>query len=101
MRGPLFFWWKGRKLRSSDKEERRRCIHELGQLRDPRTVPLLLEALDDPDLPVASLAAEALGRAGDPRALPPLVAAVPRIGSDAVRGLRTLDRSWKGSDAYR
>ena len=46
----------------------------LGDIRDPRAVPLLIAALGDKDWKLRATAAEALGKIGDPRAAQPLIA---------------------------
>ncbi len=94
-------WWKLRKLRSKDFEERRRCVDQLGEQRDLRAVPHLIRALEDPHRLVAVHAAIALGAIGDPRALAPLIAAIPRLGSAATEALAKTNRRWRRSAAYR
>ena len=46
----------------------------LGEIRNPRAVPLLITALGDEDWKLRASAAEALGKIGDPRAAQPLIA---------------------------
>jgi hypothetical protein len=58
----------------------------LGQLRQPRSVPALVRALDDGHPAVRATAAQALGRIGDGAAREPLVRAA-RDGSAMVRRL--------------
>lgn len=57
----------------------------LGNLKDPRGVPLLLKALHDPEASVRVVAASALGKLGDPSALAALRASM----SDAELLVRT------------
>ncbi len=52
--------------------ERRRAVEMLGQTRDSRALPTLLEALKDEHPNVRVSAAQALGTVGDPKALPAL-----------------------------
>jgi HEAT repeat protein len=55
--------------------ERQRAVEILGEIGSP-AVPVLLEALKDEDLKVRWLAAQALGKIGDPRAVPALLEAL-------------------------
>lgn len=57
----------------------------LGNLKDPRGVPLLLRALQDPEASVRVVAASALGKLGDPAAL----AALRACMSDTELPVRT------------
>lgn len=51
---------------------RRQAAEGLGQLRDPRAVEPLLQALTDPDVLLQAKAIDALGKIGDERAVPAL-----------------------------
>lgn len=64
--------------------ERRAAARRLGELRDSRAIGTLLSMMDDPDRVLVARAIEALGRIGDPRAIPPLV---PLLGEyDLLQG---------------
>jgi len=66
-------------------------IEALGNLREPRAVPLLLAALQEYDTPTVQAAAQALGKIGDAAAAEALFALLPRNPSDIfeVDDLRT------------
>lgn len=61
---------------AEDEEMRRYLALVLGYTRDPKAVPLLVEALEDDDSQIRIYALWALGALGDPRAEAPLVAAL-------------------------
>lgn len=63
---------------------RSRAAMMLGQLRDIRAVPPLIQALDAPGFRTPVYAAEALGKIGDPRAIEPLLAAL-ESGNETFR----------------
>jgi HEAT repeat protein len=58
------------------------AIAAIGAMRDYRAVPHLLDLLDNELL--AGAAADALGKIGDPRALPPLGTLLPRMDDDVA-----------------
>lgn len=60
-------WW----LPSQIRADRYYAVHLLGQLKDPRSVDILLPLLEDTELNYQ--AAWALGEVGDPRAVRPLI----------------------------
>lgn len=64
-------------LHHASHDVRRHIAEVLGDLRDPRTAPGLLERLNDPteSANVRHAAAQSLGKLGDPSATPALVAA--------------------------
>ena len=66
--------------------------HLLGELRDPRGVPILIALLGDPD--VNSTVPWSLGQIGDRRAIPPLIGALddsnPSVVVMAIYALETL-----------
>jgi len=64
---------------------RRNAAVALGNLRDPRAVPALLRALDDPDAIVRGHAAWALGRIGGSDAAQALAGRLDAEGDQAVR----------------
>jgi HEAT repeats len=68
------------------------AAHLLGDLRDPRAIPILVPLLNDPD--VASIVPWALGQIGDKRAIGPLLAALdedsPTMRVLAIYALETL-----------
>jgi len=94
-------WWRMRGLRSPDSRKRSRSVTRLGNLRDTRTVPYLIRALDDQESCVREKAAEALKTLRDPRVVPALVSAIPSLGWKAVSCLNALDPAWRDSGAYR
>lgn len=61
------------KLTSGEDDEREEAAERLGQLRDPRAVPALVQALRDSEDEVVEKAAESLGQIGHPSALEPLL----------------------------
>src|SRR5204863_6620258 len=67
--------------------------HVLGDLQDPRGVPILIPLLRDPD--VQSIVPWSLGRIGDRRAIPPLIAVLdepdPSMRVLAIYALETLN----------
>ena len=65
-----------KRIRNSDEYERQRAAIELGNLGDPRAVPILIEALKDQDDFVRNFAARSLGNLKDSRAVDPLIAAI-------------------------
>lgn len=63
-------------LKSRNRDIRLGLIEALGEIRDPTSVPVLLELLNDESLEVRWAVAIALGEIGDSRAIPGLVSAV-------------------------
>jgi putative membrane-bound dehydrogenase-like protein len=74
-------------LRDRDASVRQAAIHSAALWRDAGAVDLLIQALDAPEPPVKRAAAEALGRLGDRRAVPHLIAAAESAAD------RTLEHS--------
>jgi HEAT repeat protein len=64
-------------LKSPDVTERRDTARTLGVMGFDVATPALVEALDDTDPKVQLLAAEALGKIGDPHGVEPLLAKLP------------------------
>jgi HEAT repeat protein len=93
-------WWTLRTLRSRDADARERAANALGERREPKAVPHLVRALDDPNELVAVYAAIALGKIGDARAIAPLITCIPRVGGAAGFALRDIDPAWPRSAAY-
>jgi PAS domain S-box-containing protein len=60
------------KLAADDSEVRRTVVGALGELKNARAVPALIEVLET-DSELASAAAQALGQIGDARAFEPLI----------------------------
>ena len=56
----------------SDPARRRAAVRVLSKLREPASVPVLIDLLDDPDPQVVDAAVDALARLGDPAAAPGL-----------------------------
>jgi len=81
--------------RDADPRLRRYLALSLGEVRDPRAVEPLIEALQDPDVQTAIYAAWALGTIGDTRAAPGLVPLLehedPGLRKIAAYALGTLD----------
>jgi HEAT repeat protein len=69
----------------------------LGEIKDARAVPYLVEALDDKDDFVRFFAAEALGKIGDPSAVEPLMESV-KNNSSAADALKRLTGEDFGTD---
>lgn len=72
--------------------ERIQRVVQLGETRSESGVPVLIASLDDPDGNVRRLAASALGKIGDPRAVAPLIALLagetrPQVRQYAVKAL--------------
>ncbi len=65
-------------VNDQDADVRKFVIDAMGAIGDPVFVPSLLHALDDPEVNVASAAAEQLGAVGDTDAAEPLMQAVLR-----------------------
>jgi HEAT repeat protein len=72
-------------------QERRAAAYALGEIKDPRAVEPLIQALGDPSGWVCEAAAYALGEIKDPRAVEPLIAAlkdwdyyVPKAAREAL-----------------
>ena len=65
-----------RLMGDDDEDVRKFVIDVMGFIGSPAFVPALLDALGDPDLNVASAAAEHLGNIGDSRAVSDLIKAV-------------------------
>lgn len=65
-----------RLTKDNDEEVRKFVIDVMGIIGSPEFFPALLSALDDPNLNVASAAAEHLGNLGDSRAVPDLIRSV-------------------------
>jgi HEAT repeat protein len=86
---------------TDDEEMKRYLALVLGYTQDPEAVPLLIEALDDPNSETRIYALWGLGKTGDPRAVPPLdvrwnaALALANLGSDLGLPVlyRMLDRS--------
>ena len=81
--------------RDEDPRLRRYLALSLGEVRDPRAVGALLEALHDTDAQTAIYAAWALGALGDPRAAPGLIPLLdhedPGLRKIAAYALGALD----------
>jgi len=81
-------WTVGRQI----KADRYYAIHILGMLKSARTVPILVPLLKDPEL--GYKAAWALGEAGGPEAVEPLVNALghesPNVRVGAIKSLEKL-----------
>lgn len=71
-----------RLMGDSDADVRKFVIDVMGTIASPEFVPALLLSLNDPDVNVASAAAEHLGNIGDTRAVPELIRAI--IANDSV-----------------
>ncbi len=65
-------------LQAEDEWQRIAAARELGKRRSIDAVPALIQTLDDPSDCVRSWAASALGKIGDPKAVPPLISAMER-----------------------
>ncbi len=76
-----------RELNPLQKHLVQSCIRSLGRLRDPQSLPVLLDFLDTADW--ARYAADALGDFGDRRAVGPLLALYPRVS----RGLNNRSKN--------
>ncbi len=68
-----------------ENDEKVKRVVMLGESRDPQHVPELLAALGDSDGNVRRLAASALGKIGDPRAVQPLLELLKREQKPQVR----------------
>jgi len=66
----------------NDKDVRKFVVDVMGIIGSPEFVPALLSALGDPDVNVASAAAEHLGNIGDNRAVSNLIKAI--IGKESI-----------------
>jgi HEAT repeat protein len=81
--------------RDDDPRVRRYLALSLGEVRDPRAVEPLVQALQDPDVQTAIYAAWALGTIGEARAAPGLVRLLehedPGLRKIAAYALGTLD----------
>jgi len=86
-------WWRVNSLASRNVDARLHAAERLGEAKDPRAIPALVERLGDEDARMRAAAAAALGAIGDARAVEPLVqlvlhepvAAVRQEASDALR----------------
>lgn len=86
-----------RALRSSSNAQvRYLCAWILGQIRDTRSVPALIEALSDEDERVQDWAAKALGELGDSRAVVALEALLRRHPRPETRLHAVLALGWIG-----
>ena len=63
-----------RRIDSRDPDVRKFIVDILGDIRDPRSVPALINKLTDPDENIRVASAEALGKIRDRRAVEPLLA---------------------------
>ncbi|HTM21406.1 MAG TPA: HEAT repeat domain-containing protein, partial [Kofleriaceae bacterium] len=83
----------GELARGFNPHRQRAAAEALGNLGDRDVVPLLVDLLGAGDDRVSAAAAWALGKLGDPRAVAPLLAAVPRRGwATAVNASAALAR---------
>lgn len=73
------------RLHDSDADVRKFVIDVMGTIHCKETMQSLVEALDDPDINVASAAAEQLGNLGDGAAVPHLLAAIANNKADFFR----------------
>ena len=71
-----------RLMEDNDEDVRKFVIDVMGIIGSPEFVPALLSALADPDMNVASAAAEHLGNIGDNRAVADLIKAI--INNDSI-----------------
>jgi HEAT repeat protein len=65
-------------LGTTDADVRKFIVDILGDIRDRRAVPGLINALTDPDENIRVASAEALGKIRDPRAVDSLMACLQR-----------------------
>lgn len=81
-------------LRATSPWQRQTAVRAIVELKDPRTVDLLLRALEDPDPALQGGAATVLGQLGDRRAAPPLIDLLqkgsPEIQERAAEALGSL-----------
>lgn len=84
-----------RKLRDGDLDEQLEAIRKLQGMPDPQVVDALIEALRDEskDPFVREDSAEALGKIGNPKAIPPLIEAFREMDAE------NSDLWWKASRA--
>ncbi len=68
--------WREHELHSDDADTRLRTIEKLAGSKDPQAIELLMVGLEDPEPAIRTVAAEALGRRRDARAIRPLVRVV-------------------------
>jgi HEAT repeat protein len=79
-------WWTLQKLKSSNSQTRAGAARALAAAQDPKAVPGLLKALQDPDGPERQAVIEALGSIGHPAAVDALISSLsggprqPKIG---------------------
>ncbi len=69
-----------RRITSTEKHLVQSCLRSLGRLRDPQSLPVLIDFLDAADW--ARYAADALGDFGAREAVAPMIAAYPRFSRD-------------------
>jgi len=67
-----------KELKTPDVDVRKFIVDILGDMKDPRTVPILIGLLDDPDENIRVAAAEALGKIKDRRAVDALISCLTR-----------------------
>ena len=80
-------------LARGDKTARSTATYVLGRLPLEQSLDILVGLLDDPDLGIRCEAAQALGRVGWPRAIPPLIEALagpPELRHAARRSLAAI-----------
>ncbi len=89
-------------LGSSEADQRWKAVEALEKVHSPRAVLLVCKALQDPDIWVRRLAAEALGRMGKAEAVGPLIEALAdqesMIRAAALASLKTLTGKSFGFD---
>lgn len=94
-----------RALRHRNPEIRRIAAGMLWEWPDPKSVPPLIGALEDPWTGVRGAAARSLGKLGDPAALGPLVRLLADPDRDVSRHARAaldaIDPRWPESEAAR
>ncbi|MBN2491437.1 MAG: HEAT repeat domain-containing protein [Planctomycetes bacterium] len=90
-RDDRFYTEAARGVGHGDAPVRQRAIEALGRIGSPRSLVLIVSALEDPDIGVACAAADAASRLRDARAVEPLMAALrngpPRLRLHAASAL--------------
>ncbi len=97
-------WWDLRRIRSNSEYARIKAAERLGRYKDLRAVQALLKALTSDDGLLRAAAAESLGCAGGPDAIPALTASLADwdyAGKRAEAALNQIDPHWTATEAAR
>ncbi|MFC2136077.1 HEAT repeat domain-containing protein [Bacteroidota bacterium] len=93
VRVAVMLWWRLRQLNSRKPARRIAAVEKIMNLRNPRTVGLLIGALKDDSVFVRRAAAWALAQVGDVRSVEPLVDAL-KVNTSVIERMTVVEALW-------